>query len=233
MFSVLSWTLAVLPALTVPAWAATPATALLVLDLLALRVAARRRTVRARRAAAAQARAEVGAARRAAAVEGGMAAAAPDRTAQVSDRVRGRSSAGRPAAPPAGPVPTAAAGGGARGRSVAASTVRTVPMRSAASSTPVVVRPDPSDRGWEDETGPIVAVERPNPLDPDDGWAPVAVPPPTYTLKPVVPWPSLRTWHDGTWHEAARHDGTWQAERDFADDLDLDAVLARRRAVNG
>ena len=78
--------------------------------------------------------------------------------------------------------------------------------------------PEWEDRRWEDETGEIVGVERPNPLDPDDGWEPVAVPPPTYTMKPMAPRPQPRP---------------WEGERDFADDLDLDAVLAKRRAVNG
>ncbi len=58
--------------------------------------------------------------------------------------------------------------------------------------------------------------------DRENTWVPVAVPPPTYTLKPVAhraePRP-LELPRTGT--------------ADWADDLDLDAVLARRRAVNG
>lgn len=115
-------------------------------------------------------------------------------------------------------------------------------------------------------------------LSADSTWNPVPVPPPTYTLKPVVPRPEppvldLSTGgHDGaapavpasadepaaestgTAHAAAAPPAVVEAStgtedrvaapdpashrpredgRRWADDLDLDAVLARRRAVNG
>jgi hypothetical protein len=71
-------------------------------------------------------------------------------------------------------------------------------------------------------------------------WTPVPVPPPTYTLKPAVPRPEpapldLPGAPPPTPTEpAATVDAPAPAaERTFADELDLDEVLARRRAVNG
>jgi hypothetical protein len=81
-------------------------------------------------------------------------------------------------------------------------------------------------------------------------WVPVPVPPPTYTLKPMAPrpepapldLPSVPHPPDPdplTEQQAEPTEGDtrppwpWEADRTFADDLDLDAVLARRRAVNG
>jgi hypothetical protein len=78
-------------------------------------------------------------------------------------------------------------------------------------------------------------------------WVPVPVPPPTYTLKPAaprpepapldLPLPSRPTDPAGQVEvdpePAARTPRPWEADRTFADDLDLDAVLARRRAANG
>jgi hypothetical protein len=82
-------------------------------------------------------------------------------------------------------------------------------------------------------------------------WIPVPVPPPTYTLKATAPRPEPAPLDlpgspaprptDPAVAAAAGADDTpavrtprpWDADRSFADDLDLDAVLARRRAVNG
>jgi len=83
-------------------------------------------------------------------------------------------------------------------------------------------------------------------------WTPVPVPPPTYTLKPAVPRPEpapldlpvdpAPTPTDPAAASAAdtpdaaagaRGKRPWDDDRTFADELDLDAVLARRRAVNG
>lgn len=203
--TVLSWALVLLPASWPPVWAAAPATVLLGLDLLALRSVARRRAARvvADRARTRGARAH----RRA---EDAGAAAVPLRA--------GREMPGRPAAPAVAARTSRPAGSTAR--SVGTSSGRAVPPRPAArpAAPAAAVRPEWEDRRWEDETGPIYGVERPNPLAGDDGWAPVAVPRPVYTMKPVAPRPQPRP---------------WTAERDFADDLDLDAVLAKRRAVNG
>ncbi|HEY6794632.1 MAG TPA: hypothetical protein VI248_08110, partial [Kineosporiaceae bacterium] len=79
---------------------------------------------------------------------------------------------------------------------------------------------------------------------PSDVWTPVPVPPPTYTLKPAVPRPEPpplqvtptlppRPAEPATAGSAARVTQPSADDRSFADDLDLDAVLARRRAVNG
>ena len=85
---------------------------------------------------------------------------------------------------------------------------------------------------------------------------PVPVPPPTYTLKPAACRGPSRPRSTSRRHRArpalrcrgssgrgsracCRARGlnhaapAWDADRTFADDLDLDAVLARRRAVNG
>jgi hypothetical protein len=99
----------------------------------------------------------------------------------------------------------------------------------------------------------------------DGTWMPIPVPPPTYTLKPMVSRPQPpaldlgggsaavgRTpYADATGstvpagpvpdrYEAATPAAEtrpprrpWDDEHEFADELDLDAVLARRRAVNG
>jgi hypothetical protein len=79
-------------------------------------------------------------------------------------------------------------------------------------------------------------------------WVPVPVPPPTYTLKPAAPRPEpapldlppaplptdpAEPAADAPAEPAARTPRPWDDDRTFADDLDLDAVLARRRAVNG
>ncbi len=217
LVTVVSWVLVALPALAVTAWAALPASLLLAVDLLALRSAARRRTARAVPAVRP---------RRAApdAPPGeptppsawlGAEPAADRRTAPG----RSRDLPGRPAAPAAGRPRTV--------RPAARTTPRTPVTRPAAevglgAAAAAATRPIGApargwdDRRWEDETGEIVGLERPNPLAEDDRWAPVAVPPPTYTLKPVAPRPQPRP---------------WVPERDYV--LDLDAVLARRRAVNG
>jgi hypothetical protein len=79
-------------------------------------------------------------------------------------------------------------------------------------------------------------------------WTPVPVPPPTYTMKPAAPRPepttsglpgaapssSDRGCVDQSSGEAAevRSARPWDEDPTWADDLDLDAVLARRRAVN-
>jgi membrane protein implicated in regulation of membrane protease activity len=78
-------------------------------------------------------------------------------------------------------------------------------------------------------------------------WIPVPVPPPTYTLKPMAPRaepapldlpdaPPPRPSEPATAVTAdadpPRTPRPWDPDRSFADDLDLDAVLARRRAVN-
>lgn len=68
----------------------------------------------------------------------------------------------------------------------------------------------------EGETGEVVGVERPNPLMSEDRWIPVPLPLPTYLLKPAVSRPRPQS---------------WAGENGPAKDLDLDAVLARRRAV--
>jgi len=86
-------------------------------------------------------------------------------------------------------------------------------------------------------------------------WTPVPVPPPTYTMKATAPRPepapldlpgdpppqptepagstpgSAPAAATGT--DDARGQRPWDDDRSFADELDLDAVLARRRAVNG
>lgn len=80
-------------------------------------------------------------------------------------------------------------------------------------------------------------------------WLPVPVPPPTYTLKPAAPRPepaplalppaSETPAPSSAGEEQALSEGegrpaaSGETDRTFADDLDLDAVLARRRAVNG
>lgn len=111
---------------------------------------------------------------------------------------------------------------GSSARAAASASGRPAAPRPARPAAPVVApaaahRPEWDDRRWEDETGEIVGIERVNPLA-VEGWAPVPVPVPTYMTKPVVERPKPKP---------------WTPERDFADDLDLDAVLARRRAVNG
>jgi hypothetical protein len=75
-------------------------------------------------------------------------------------------------------------------------------------------------------------------------WTPVPVPPPTYTLKPAAPRPEPAPLDLPRATEAPAPEPeepapapesapAAEADRTFADDLDLDAVLARRRAVNG
>jgi hypothetical protein len=77
---------------------------------------------------------------------------------------------------------------------------------------------------------------------PSDTWTPVPVPPPTYTLKPAVPRPEPAPLDppcpppqstEPAACQEARGPRSWGGDRTFADELDLDAVLARRRAVNG
>jgi hypothetical protein len=191
--TVLSWALVLVPAAGAPVWEAVPASLLLALDLVALRSAARRRASRAMARRRAERIERIGRERVAEAAR----AAGPARlrtvrpagsSARAAATASGRSAGGRPARP-------------------------AVPVVAAAATS----RPGWDDRRWEDETGEIVGIERPNPLA-AEGWAPVPVPTPTYMSKPVVERPKPRP---------------WTPERDFADDLDLDAVLARRRAVNG
>lgn len=225
--------LLVLVAVTATGWLAVPATglpvavavastALLVADLIALRVLALRGAVR--RAAASR-------------------AAEPRRTAPAAD-----APAHRPARRGTVQAARAAAATAARRRAAAAAALAA----------------DTDSAGEK--------------LSADSTWNPVPVPPPTYTLKPVVPRPEpaaldLSTGgHDGaapaipasaddpadeptgTAHAVAAPPavvevgtGTedrvatsdpapprpWEDGRRWADDLDLDAVLARRRAVNG
>jgi hypothetical protein len=204
--TVLSWVLAVVPSFGLPVWAAGPATLLLGLDLLALRSVARRR---AGRALAERARSR-----------GAQSSRRLEDDRPVAEPARGRDLPGRPAAPVVPGAARTSRPAGSTARSVGTSSGRAVPPRPAArpAAPAAAVRPEWEDRRWEDETGPIYGVERPNPLAGDGGWAPVAVPRPVYTMKPVAPRPQPRPWTD---------------ERDFADDLDLDAVLAKRRAVNG
>jgi hypothetical protein len=73
-------------------------------------------------------------------------------------------------------------------------------------------------------------------------WTPVPVPPPTYTLKPAAPRPDPAPLElpappapsaEPAALQTPRPPRPWDDDRTFADDLDLDAVLARRRAVNG
>jgi hypothetical protein len=107
-------------------------------------------------------------------------------------------------------------------------------------------------------TAPVPPVERASERvarELDEGaaaavWTPVPVPPPTYTLKETAPWPEPAPLDlpsppppvptDPAAATAAsapaaqdRPKRPWDEDRSFADDLDLDAVLARRRAVNG
>ena len=68
-----------------------------------------------------------------------------------------------------------------------------------------------------------------------DGWQPVPVPPPTYTLKPPAPSPSyvVDLTRPGHWSESqlieddALDPGAWE------DDDELDAIVDRRRVVGG
>lgn len=218
-----SWGATVIPG--VHWWVGTPATALLLLDLVALALSGRRRA-RARREVARQVARRVGQAQRrvGAATPRGVR---PARTVQLVPSLAGRETAEHPTVElPAVPAATASSGG--RSRAAAASS-----------------------------TAPA-----------EGTWTPVAVPPPTYTLKPVVhrgapdrfvqdlpdlePVPAAaspspfapaappRTGAAAAASAAAGASGPsgagaglrpWDADHTWADDLD--DVLARRRAVNG
>jgi len=235
-----------------PIWMPAPAATLLVLDLVALVVSGRRRAA-ARRAVAREvalrtlaAGHRVEAARKAApaagtanrpagssarsasgsvagagradrvvaTASGTRAGSEPGRVAAVA--IVGQDGAGHEAADRDGAGHDGAGHDGAGhdgARRTASRLVPVPPLRTAASS--------PSSAGVSG--GP--------------GWTPVAVPPPTYTLKPVArraepraldltppaaPQPAPRPW-----------DIDPVTERPWADELDLDLVLARRRAVNG
>jgi len=129
----------------------------------------------------------------------------------------------------------------------AAAAARPVPQAAvseppAARTTPVpVVRPEPAAQRVARELG-----EGP----PSETWTPVPVPPPTYTLKATAPRPEpapldlpadpppqpaepAPAQEPEQQEEATAQARPWEGDRSFADDLDLDAVLARRRAVNG
>ena len=119
-------------------------------------------------------------------------------------------------------------------------------VTSPAHSAPVVARETVSSTERPERASARVERE----LVVGDGtWMPVPVPPPTYTLKATAPRPEPAPLDlpaappprstepagqepsDGA--AVARTPRPWDDDRSFADDLDLDAVLARRRAVNG
>jgi hypothetical protein len=234
LVTAVGWVVVALPSPDVAGWVGVPASVVLGLDLLALRTAARSRARRAARVASARRVAEIVAGARESAARGDVPAdvrsdVRPDVRAdgqaggQAGGRADVRPDRARMPGRPVAPMRTVARTAGPRAtpaeRPLVRPTVRPSarPEVAAATAAPAGAR-GWDDRRWEDETGEIVGVERHNPLTPDDGWAPVAVPTPAYLLKPVIP---------------RRPPVPWTAERDFADDLDLDAVLARRRAVNG
>jgi hypothetical protein len=187
-----AWVVSVpVPAVTV---AAVAASVLLVLDVVALVVTARRRAVR--RSVARTHRREL------------------DRRRAVVARRRRAVPAGiAPSAVSTSPIPTPA--------------VADVVSRPGADAEP------PAERVAREMAGGGTP------------WIPVPVPPPTYTLKPTAPRPEpapldltptprpTEPGEPGADPAVARTPRPWDADRTFADDLDLDAVLARRRAVNG
>ncbi len=70
----------------------------------------------------------------------------------------------------------------------------------------------------------------------EGSWQPVAVPLPTYTMKSQAPRASSTRGADGVEPEVAVRPGVarpWVPERPGGEAVDLDEVLARRRAVNG
>jgi hypothetical protein len=124
--------------------------------------------------------------------------------------------------------------------------VTSAAVTSSAHSAPVVARATVSSTERPERASARVERE----LVVGDGtWMPVPVPPPTYTLKATAPRPEPAPLDlpaappprstepagqepsDGA--AVARTPRPWDDDRSFADDLDLDAVLARRRAVNG
>jgi hypothetical protein len=212
-----SWVAAfAVPLPGVVAWAWT---ALLGLDLVALVIAGRRRAVR--RASAARERRH--------------------RAAQVRRRSE------RPARP--GPAVTAAASeAGVTGTASEAGVTGTASeagVTGTASEAGPLAAPAADTRGPASAHRPERASQRVarelSEGTPSASWTPVPVPPPTYTRKPAVPRPEPAPLgppltpppaEPPVAPEAPRAPRPWDENRSFADDLDLDVVLARRRAVN-
>ena len=65
------------------------------------------------------------------------------------------------------------------------------------------------------------------------GWLPVPVPPPTYTLKAKAPRPAPPPLEEEPVAEPVAAWAQPSEPEDAGRPLDLDEVLARRRAVNG
>lgn len=136
----------------------------------------------------------------------------------------------------------------ARRRATVAADEAVLPVPEMAERTaPVVERPEPDAEPLAEPAAERVARELAEGGTP---WVPVPVPPPTYTLKPAAPRPEPAPLElppspaptdpaqavgsvDEADLEQERAPRPWETDRTFADDLDLDAVLARRRAVNG
>lgn len=132
-----------------------------------------------------------------------------------------------------------------------AARARQVMTRSAAPTASGEVPTAAEDTAMEAGSQPVVEApaERVARELPEGGapWVPVPVPPPTYTLKPAAPRPEPALLDlppasratdpaedaEGAPEPAARAPRPWDVDRTFADDLDLDAVLARRRAASG
>jgi hypothetical protein len=128
-------------------------------------------------------------------------------------------------------------------------------LQAAPVADPVVDHGVPAARAWDASRQavadadtivlePVKDVVDLTAVEPDDGtWVPVPVPPPTYTLKPMAPRPQPAPLQVRPVPETAESDladaapeRPWERAAgrggDLAQPLDLDEVLARRRAVN-
>ncbi len=200
--AITSWGIVALPG--VPFWMAVPATTLLVLDVVALVVSARRRTSARRAAARRLARTAALAQVRLAAQRRPTAPAEVPLPAPRSDAVAEAASG----ASPATPVEPAASTGPSAGSSAGADdgTWTPVPVpRPTYMLKPVVRRAEPAPLESDPDVPPAATASVPErPTQPRQPQRPA---------QPVTP------------------PRPWEVEHTWADDLDL--FLARRRAANG
>jgi len=224
---------------SVPLWTPAPAGTLLLLDLLALVVAGRRRAATRRAVAREVALRTIAAGRRVDAAR--TANPLAGRGAQVPVAAGAAASGTAAAGTAAGagrPSRVVAAASGQRAGSVAAEVAA------------VAAGQDGESHGGEGQGGeshgtrrtasrlvPVPPLREAATASSGPAWTPVAVPPPTYTLKPVARRAEPRALDLTPPAAAPSAPRPWDidpvTERPRADELDLDLVLARRRAVNG